>query len=211
MKNLNQEYDLLAKTLIIGDSTVGKSSLMLRFTENVFSEAFLPTIGIDFRIRVENVGNTMTKFQIWDTAGQERFRTITKSYYKGSHGIIIVYDVTNSASFLNVDKWIEQVREQAPSNTQIILVGTKCDLESERQVSYEDGLRKAEQHGIKFIETSAKTSTNIDAAFKTLVSEIIAAGSPIHGKLDLLIDKHKTTLSKVKPRENEIVKYATCC
>ena len=211
MKNLNQEYDLLAKTLIIGDSTVGKSSLMLRFTENVFSEAFLPTIGIDFRIRVENVGNTMTKFQIWDTAGQERFRTITKSYYKGSHGIIIVYDVTNSASFLNVDKWIEQVREQAPSNTQIILVGTKCDLESERQVSYEDGLRKGEQHGIKFIETSAKASTNVDTACKTLVSEILAEGDPITNKIDPLVDNRKIQLLNLKPGENELVKYATCC
>ena len=124
---------------------------------------------------------------------------------------MIVYDITNKESFLNVDKWLQQAAEYGSPRARIILVGTKCDLESERQVSYEDGLRKAEQHGIKFIETSAKTSTNIDAAFKTLVSEIIAAGSPIHGKLDLLIDKHKTTLSKVKPRENEIVKYATCC
>ena len=211
MEGINQEYDFLVKLLMLGDSTVGKSSLMTRFANDNFSEAFEATIGVDFRIRILNVGETRVKLQIWDTAGQERYRTITRAFYRNAQGIMIVYDITNKESFLNVDKWLQQAAEYGSPRARIILVGTKCDLESERQVSYEDGLRKAEQHGIKFIETSAKASTNVDTACKTLVSEILAEGDPITNKIDPLVDNRKIQLLNLKPGENELVKYATCC
>ena len=211
MEGINQEYDFLVKLLMLGDSTVGKSSLMTRFANDNFSEAFEATIGVDFRIRILNVGETRVKLQIWDTAGQERYRTITRAFYRNAQGIMIVYDITNKESFLNVDKWLQQAAEYGSPRARIILVGTKCDLESERQVSYEDGLRKGEQHGIKFIETSAKASTNVDTACKTLVSEILAEGDPITNKIDPLVDNRKIQLLNLKPGENELVKYATCC
>lgn len=211
MEGINQEYDFLVKLLMLGDSTVGKSSLMTRIANDNFSEAFEATIGVDFRIRILNVGETRVKLQIWDTAGQERYRTITRAFYRNAQGIMIVYDITNKESFLNVDKWLQQAAEYGSPRARIILVGTKCDLESERQVSYEDGLRKAEQHGIKFIETSAKASTNVDTACKTLVSEILAEGDPITNKIDPLVDNRKIQLLNLKPGENELVKYATCC
>ena len=207
MQSRNDDYDLLTRIVIIGDSTVGKSSLMMRFVDGNFEDAFTTTIGVDFRVRVITVDGIRTKMQIWDTAGQERFRAITRSYYRGAMGIIILYDVTNKESFLNVDKWLQQVAEYGSPRVRIILVSTKCDLERERQVSYEDGYQKAEGHVIKFVETSARNATNLETAFNNLVSEILVEYSSDIQKRDPSKDKGKA----LKPGENELVKYATCC
>eukprot|EP00258_Populus_trichocarpa_P042364 XP_024458383.1 GTP-binding protein YPTM2 [Populus trichocarpa] len=153
---MNPEYDYLFKLLLIGDSGVGKSCLLLRFADGSYLDSYISTIGVDFKIRtVEQDGKTM-KLQIWDTAGQERFRTITSSYYRGAHGIIVVYDVTDQESFNNVK----------------LLVGNKSDLTANKVVSYETAKAFADEIGIPFIETSAKNSTNVEQAFMAMATEI---------------------------------------
>ena len=169
---MNPEYDYLFKVLLIGNSGVGKSLLLLRFADDVFSENFMPTIGVDFKIRTIEVDGKTIKLQIWDTAGQERFKTITSSYYKGAHGIIVTYDVTDKESFKAIDNWMSEVEKHASDNVSKILVGNKCDLEESRQVSTDEGKELAEHFGIKFLETSAKQSNNVEEAFITMTKEI---------------------------------------
>lgn len=166
------EYDYLFKTLLIGDSGVGKSALMLRYTDDTFTTSHISTIGVDFKIRTIDLDGKVAKLQIWDTAGQERFRTITKSYYRGATGIIIVYDVTDSKSFSSVKDWIGEVGRNAKQSVKILLVGNKCDLNSKRAVSEEEGRQLADQYGFNFIETSAKSSRGVEAAFLTLAGDM---------------------------------------
>ncbi|KAL9253000.1 GTP-binding protein YPTM2-like protein [Drosera capensis] len=155
---MNNEYDYLFKLLLIGDSGVGKSCLLLRFADDSYVESYISTIGVDFKIRtVEQDGKTI-KLQIWDTAGQERFRTITSSYYRGAHGIIIVYDVTDQHSFENVKQWLSEIDRYASDNVVKLLVGNKSDLTSNRVVSYESGKAFADEIGVPFLETSAKNA-----------------------------------------------------
>merc|ERR1712226_36280 len=146
----NQDYDYLFKTLIIGNSCVGKSNILLRFSENVFHESFLPTIGVDFKIKNVDVNDKLVKLHIWDTAGQERFKTITATYYKGAHGIILVYDITDRQSFQDIENWLEEIQKHASPNVAKLLVGNKCDLENERAVSVQEGREYAESLGMNF-------------------------------------------------------------
>ena len=170
--SLQQDYDYLFKLLLIGNSAVGKSSLLLRFSDNIFNESFLPTIGVDFKIRTFDLSNKTVKLQIWDTAGQERFKTITSSYYKGAHGIILVYDITDRQTFKDIENWLSEVEKFANENVVRLLIGNKCDLESNRQVSREEGQEFADSLGVKFIETSAKECTNVEKSFFTMANEI---------------------------------------
>ncbi|CAO2823211.1 unnamed protein product [Amaranthus hypochondriacus] len=167
-----QEYDYLFKLLLIGDSGVGKSCLLLRFADDSYVESYISTIGVDFKIRTVEQDGKSIKLQIWDTAGQERFRTITSSYYRGAHGIIIVYDVTDQQSFENVKQWLNEIDRYASDNVVKILVGNKCDLTSNKVVSYETAKAFADEIGIPFLETSAKNSTNVEEAFMTMAAEI---------------------------------------
>ena len=170
--SLQNDYDFLFKLLLIGNSAVGKSSLLLRFSDNIFNESFLPTIGVDFKIRTFDLSSKTVKLQIWDTAGQERFKTITSSYYKGAHGIILTYDITDKQSFKDIENWLTEVEKFANENVIKLLVGNKSDLESSRQVKFEEGKEFADSLGIQFIETSAKNSSNVEKAFFTLANEI---------------------------------------
>jgi Ras-related protein Rab-1A len=169
---MNPDYDYLFKILLIGNSGVGKSSLLLRFADDTFTDNFMPTIGVDFKIRTLEVDGRTIKLQIWDTAGQERFKTITSSYYKGAHGIIVVYDVTDKESFKNIDTWMNEVEKHASDNVSRILVGNKNDLEESRQVSTDEGKELADQYNIRFMETSAKESANVEEAFTLMTKEI---------------------------------------
>lgn len=164
------EYDLLFKILIIGDSGVGKSCLLLKFTDRYFNDSYISTIGVDFKIQTIQLDNKIIKLQIWDTAGQDRFKTITTSYYRGSHGIVIVYDITDKESFLNVRNWLAEVHKYASDNVKILLVGNKCDLEKDRQVSIQEGQELANKLNIPFIEASAKDSTNVQQLFVKLTT-----------------------------------------
>uniref|UniRef100_A0A7S1TRZ4 Uncharacterized protein n=2 Tax=Phaeomonas parva TaxID=124430 RepID=A0A7S1TRZ4_9STRA len=169
---MNAEYDYLFKLLLIGDSGVGKSCLLLRFADDTYTESYISTIGVDFKIRtIEQEGKTI-KLQIWDTAGQERFRTITSSYYRGAHGIIVVYDVTDMESFNNVKQWLHEIDRYASENVNKLLVGNKADLEDKRVVTTEAAQEFAESLGIEFIETSAKDRLNVEEAFTMMASQI---------------------------------------
>ncbi|KAH9678710.1 ras-related protein rabd2c [Citrus sinensis] len=163
---MNPEYDYLFKLLLIGDSGVGKSCLLLRFADDSYLDSYISTIGVDFLV-ISFVLNMQ-----WDTAGQERFRTITSSYYRGAHGIIIVYDVTDQESFNNVKQWLNEIDRYASENVNKLLVGNKCDLTDKKVVSYETAKAFADEIGIPFMETSAKDSLNVEQAFMAMTADI---------------------------------------
>jgi len=167
-------YDYLFKLLLIGDSGVGKTCVLFRFSEDAFNATFISTIGIDFKIRTIELDGKKIKLQIWDTAGQERFRTITTAYYRGAMGIMLVYDITNEKSFDNIKNWIRNIEEHASADVEKMILGNKCDMNDRRQVSKERGEELAIEYGIKFMETSAKASINVEEAFFTLARDIKA-------------------------------------
>ncbi|KAK2992909.1 hypothetical protein RJ640_024063 [Escallonia rubra] len=192
------DYDYLIKLLLIGDSGnfvvmfcfmeasdllinnnyhliagVGKSCLLLRFSDDSFTTSFITTIGIDFKIRTIELDGKRIKLQIWDTAGQERFRTITTAYYRGAMGILLVYDVTDESSFNNIRNWIRNIEQHASDNVNKILVGNKADMdESKRAVPTSRGQALADEYGIKFFETSAKTNFNVEQVFFSIARDI---------------------------------------
>jgi Ras-related protein Rab-8A len=167
-----QAYDYLIKLLLIGDSGVGKSCLLLRFSDDSFIPSFITTIGIDFKIRTIELEGKRIKLQIWDTAGQERFRTITTAYYRGAMGILLVYDVTDEKSFQNIRNWIRNIEQHATESVNKMLIGNKCDMVDKKVVDTEKGKALADEYGIKFLETSAKNSINVEEAFITLAKDI---------------------------------------
>lgn len=162
------DYDYLFKMVLVGNSSVGKTCLFLQYSDNVFNDSFMPTIGVDFRIKTLEIDGSFIKMQIWDTAGQERFRTITSSYYKGAHGLILVFDLTDRQSFLDLENWIIEIEKHASDGVLKLLIGNKNDLEGARTVSYEEALNFAKINGMKYIETSAKTSKNVNEAFNLM-------------------------------------------
>ncbi|KAI0373153.1 GTP-binding protein ypt1 [Pilatotrama ljubarskyi] len=165
-------YDYLFKLLLIGDSGVGKSCLLLRFAEDAFTDSYLSTIGVDFKIRTIELEGKTVKLQIWDTAGQERFRTIAAAYYRGAHGIIMVYDVTELETFSNVKGWIQEIERYASEGVKKLIIGNKSDLVERKVVEYSVAKEFADSLSIPFIETSAKNSTNVEEAF-TLMAKTI--------------------------------------
>ncbi|CAE7357479.1 unnamed protein product [Symbiodinium necroappetens] len=169
---MTPEYDYLFKLLLIGDSGVGKSCLLLRFADDTYTESYISTIGVDFKIRTLDLEGKTVKLQIWDTAGQERFRTITSSYYRGAHGIIVVYDVTDKESFNNVKHWMQEIDKYAADGVNKLLVGNKCDLSSKKVVSYDEAKELADSLGVQFMETSAKNARNVEQAFQSMAGEI---------------------------------------
>ncbi|KAI7899028.1 putative ras-related GTP-binding protein [Cokeromyces recurvatus] len=169
----DDEYDYLFKLVLIGDSGVGKSNLLSRFTSNEFNLESKSTIGVEFATKNLEIDNHTVKAQIWDTSGQERYRAITGAYYRGAVGALLVYDITRQSSFENVEHWLKELRDHADPNIVIMLVGNKLDLnETSRQVSTEEGGALAEQEGFLFIETSALDATNVENAFATVFNTI---------------------------------------
>ncbi|XP_053984591.1 ras-related protein Rab-3 isoform X1 [Hylaeus volcanicus] len=165
----DQNFDYMFKLLIIGNSSVGKTSFLFRYADDSFSSAFVSTVGIDFKVKTVFRNDKRVKLQIWDTAGQERYRTITTAYYRGAMGFILMYDITNEESFNSVQDWIAQITTYSSENAQVILVGNKCDMEDERVISAERGKQLADQLGVQFFESSAKENFNIKTVFETLV------------------------------------------
>ncbi|KAK7262506.1 hypothetical protein RJT34_30080 [Clitoria ternatea] len=169
---VDHEYDYLFKIVLIGDSGVGKSNILSRFTRNEFCLESKSTIGVEFATRTLQVEGKTVKAQIWDTAGQERYRAITSAYYRGAVGALLVYDITKRQTFDNVQRWLRELRDHADSNIVIMMAGNKSDLNHLRAVSGDDGQALAEREGLSFLETSALEATNIEKAFQTILTEI---------------------------------------
>ena len=169
----NKEYDLLFKLILIGDSYVGKSNILLKYLKNQFNENSKTTIGVEFGTKNIIINNKRIKIQIWDTAGQERYRSITSAYYKGAKGALIVYDITRKNTFDNIDKWITDLKLNGDKNICIIILGNKSDLIDKREINKNDGIKKAEMYKTAFVETSALNGDNISKAFDELIEQIV--------------------------------------
>lgn len=191
---MNKDYEYLFKVILVGDSGVGKSCIMTRFTDDTYDNSHISTIGVDFKIRTLEVNDKVVKLQIWDTAGQDRFRTITSSYYRGSHGIFIAFDITNFESFENAELWLKEVKNYAKEDAVIYLIGNKIDMEENRVVLYKTAHEFAKSNGLIYMETSAKNPTinnndkhrkeygpemnNVEAAFAEMTTKLIKNTSP---------------------------------
>ena len=207
MSGNDQDYEFIFKVLLLGNSNVGKSSLFLRFVDDVWNDTFVPTIGVDFKIKTFEIDSKKIKMQIWDTAGQERFKNIISSYYRGAHGILLLYDVTDKESFKNLSNWLIEIEKNASKNILRILIGNKCDLEDKRVITYAQGKEFADTYGLKFIETSAKKNLNVSEAFETLGRELMNAGA------EKKIEKQKENkkISVAKAQDLTIQNNNRCC
>jgi Ras-related protein Rab-1A len=192
--------DYLFKILVVGDSGVGKSCLLLRFVDDTFSESFISTIGVDFKIFTMDIDGKSCKLQIWDTAGQERFRTITTNYYRGAHGIVMVYDVTDLTTFANIKQWNDEIDNKAQPMVNKLLIGNKCDLPS--KVDTNAVKEYAASLNVPFLQTSARDATNVHEAFQVLARKIIGTQTVIAG------DKERLQLRNDEPNK---IKSKNCC
>ena len=169
-----EKKEPLYKILLLGDSSVGKTCFFMRYIENTFQEIHMSTIGLESKIKTVELDDGRTvKIQLWDTAGQERFHTITKNYYKTAHAIILIFDVTEKATYQNVKNWVEQIREEVSSKVVTVLVGNKIDDVENRKINKEEGEEMAKECGISYFECSAKTGENIDPIFNDLIKKTI--------------------------------------
>eukprot|EP01083_Nonionella_stella_P001537 4424_1 len=172
MSSSKSSYDFLIKLLMIGDSGVGKSCLLLRFSDDQFTTSFITTIGIDFKIKTIELDGKRIKLQIWDTAGQERFRTITTAYYRGAMGILLVYDVTDEQSFMNIRNWIRNIEQHAADTVNKVLIGNKSDMVEDKVIDSNRAQELADEYHISFFETSAKSNENVTESFISLARDI---------------------------------------
>lgn len=210
---MEENYDIIFKVVIIGDTNVGKTGLLGRYLNNEFTDCTKATVGVEFGAKKLRIKDCNVKLQIWDTAGQERYRSITNAYYKGAKGALVVYDITQKSTFESVDKWIKEVKIMGEQDLIIVLVGNKSDLEEKRQVSINEGKQKALNLGIAFIETSAKISTNVDKVFEDIsyqITENILANQieDDMGMDDLVIDRRINITSQQQKNQE---KSTNCC
>jgi len=205
MKDKVNNYDMIFKIIIIGDSNVGKTNILTKYLKDEFDPNSKPTIGVEFATKQFTIKNNIIKTQIWDTAGQERYRTITSSFYKGVKGCLLVYDITKKESFENIDKWISDIKSAAEENLSIILLGNKCDLEDQRKVSKEEAEEKSQLYNMAFMETSALYGTNIERAFDELINNGYKNNHQLFEKeVNLLIDDKKMIdINQVKDEEKK--------
>ena len=212
------KFDYLLKYIIIGDQAVGKSNILLRYTQGEFKNEYQTTIGVEFGAKNANINNTLYRIQIWDTAGQENFRSITRAYYKNSVCALVVYDITNKDSFNNVSTWIDDCKNQSPKTIYMILVGNKTDLEDKREVSTEEGQELADKYGIDFYESSAKTGENIEEIFYNSANEIAKRINQGYYDLDNEacgikqgINRQNNKLQPIHSEINNNDKKKSCC
>ncbi|KAL6319561.1 hypothetical protein AAG906_014237 [Vitis piasezkii] len=212
--SFDDECDYLFKAVLIGDSAVGKSNLLSRFSRDEFRLDSKPTIGVEFAYRNIKVGDKLIKAQIWDTAGQERFRAITSSYYRGALGALLVYDITRRATFENLKKWLRELRDFGKPDMVIVLVGNKSDLGHSREVDEEEGKTLAEMEGLCFMETSALENLNVEEAFLHMITKIheVTSQKNLEAKLNepvkpLIIGKEIIHVD----HEVSATKQSSCC
>nr|AFZ78868.1 Rab GTPase-like protein [Coptotermes formosanus] len=175
------EFDYIFKIVIVGDSGVGRTNLLLQFVQGVFIPQSRSTIGVEFRVKTVEVNGKSVKIQIWDTAGQERYRAITKNYYRGAVVALLLYDITSSSSYNSLQKWIDELKMHADGNVIVMLIGNKCDLSGQRTVLEADAQNLANDNSFLFFETSAKEATNVKEAFMALVRELVNQNSRSRG------------------------------
>ena len=168
----DENYEMMFKVVLVGDSSVGKTNIMSKYLKNEFHEDSKATVGVEFGSKQFNIEGHQIKAQIWDTAGQERYKAITSAYYKGAKGAFVVYDITRKQSFESVDRWINDLKAAADKKLSIIIIGNKCDLEDQRQVNKEQGEEKAKNSEVAFMETSALSGENLDKAFEKMINEV---------------------------------------
>ena len=200
-------YDLIFKIVLIGDSGVGKTNILSRYLTNEFSLTTQATVGVEFGSKIIKKGEKLIKLQIWDTAGQERYKSITSAYYKGAKGAFVVYDISRKSTFDNVDKWINELKNNGSEDVFILLVGNKSDLNDQREISEEEVKKKAEVYNIAFCETSALKGNNIEFAFESLIDKItekLEKEKEILGKNISKIEEGKTiTLNTDKDKDKK--------
>lgn len=173
ISNSGEFYDVAFKVMLVGDSGVGKTCLLVRFKDGAYlAGSFISTVGIDFRNKVLSLDTLKVKLQIWDTAGQERFRSVTHAYYRDAHALLLLYDVTNKASFDNIQAWLTEIHEYAQQDVVLMLLGNKADSTHERVVKREEGEKLAKEFGVPFMETSAKSGLNVELAFTAVAKEL---------------------------------------
>ena len=196
-KSTLDDFDIKLKIMVLGESMVGKTSLITRYTNDKFGGRYLCTVGIDFQKKKIEKNGKRVLLQIWDTAGQERFRNVTKNYFQASQGFILAYDINNKDSFEKVQYWIEEIKLNAEEKIKCVLIGTKSDLDR-REVSEEEGQNLGKENGYKFLETSAKENININETFETLVSEIMDNNFEENKRDSIKISKNKVGKKKKK-------------
>ncbi|XP_039972995.1 RAB11a, member RAS oncogene family, like [Xiphias gladius] len=213
MSNREDEYDYLFKVVLIGDSGVGKSNLLSRFTRNEFNLESKSTIGVEFATRSIQVEGKTVKAQIWDTAGQERYRAITSAYYRGAVGALLVYDIAKHLTYENAERWLKELQDHADNNIVIMLVGNKSDLRHLRAVPTDEAKAFAEKHGLSFLETSALDSSNVELAFQTILTAIynIVSQRQMSGRSDSDFSPASNVVPiTVEPTQNSANK-GVCC
>lgn len=207
-------YDYLFKVVLIGDSGTGKSNLLARFTRNEFSLESRSTIGVEFATRSISVDGKTVKAQIWDTAGQERYRAITSAYYRGAVGALLVYDIAKHSTYVNVSRWLKELRDHADSNIVVMLVGNKSDLRHLRAVPTDEAKAFAAENNLSFIETSALDASNVEQAFQNILTEIyrIVSNKALQSSDDVIKPSGGETIS-VQPSTDDggSQKKGGCC
>lgn len=206
----NGNYDKIIKIVLLGDANVGKSNIASRYFNNKFIQDSTSTIGVEFMVKKMTIGDNNYKIQLWDTAGQERFKSIVRSYYRCSHGIILVYDVTNKSSFNNIDKWLDDIKYNCnDTEIKLLLVGNKIDLVDDRQVSYQEGLEFAQKKSLDFIEVTSYNAlndnpSNINIMMNTMIKKIIGDGfnMDVEYNNNIMLNNYST---------NDIIKNKKCC
>ena len=173
MSTKGKDYDYIFKIVLIGDTCVGKSCILVRFSDDVFVENYVTTIGVDFRFKTMIINNKIAKIQIWDTAGQERYRSITTAYYRGAAAILICCDSTNKESFYNLNNWIDEIAKYTDKDVDKLVLMNKCDLTEERQIDSSEISKFEKENGVKVMEVSAKTGQGVDKAFEYIIGKLI--------------------------------------
>ena len=195
--NSTKEVEFVFKILLLGDSEVGKSCFLMRYSDNVFVENYITTIGLDYKLKNVKLDSGKTiKVQLWDTAGQDKYRTIAKNYFKGSHGILLLYDITKQSSFNNIREWIQDIREEVSPKAIIFLIGNKIDLADQRKISKEKGIELAEEYKLPFFEASAKSGENVDEVFKALYKKISEVYGDLEKEMGTKLNKRKKNKRK---------------
>ena len=202
---IEEDFDEKLKLMILGDSDVGKTSILRKYCKNEFLGSYVATIGIDFQLKYLNINDKKIKIQIWDTAWEERYRVVTKNYFNTSDGFIIIYDITNRESFDNINNWIEQINTLVGNKTKCIIFGNKNDLTHLRKVETNEGEELAKQYKYKFYETSAKDGCNIEDGFYNIVMDILEDIEPIHFK------RKNTSILKPQKYKKNKEKKKNCC